>query len=90
MAKRDFTQARRDAIYRAQIEGAVAQERRRLMKAQALLQCLAFTLEHGLDPAEALELDGGDFADVAGIARDLVGQAIAGLDSVNVIKPTPD
>lgn len=50
----------------------IADERRRLQKARAVLDCLAAGLEYEQDI---------DFADVATVVSTLIGDAIANLDS---------
>jgi hypothetical protein len=64
------------------LERAIDLERRRLLKAQSVLGCLAVALEsptsHGAD--------GPDFGQVAEVVRELVNSSIERLDSVNLTK----
>jgi len=87
MAARNSTEKKREAIYHREIEGAVAEERRRLMQARAVLECMVFTLNNTANAApEECDLDAGDYADVAVLVRDLIAQAITALDSVSIIR----
>lgn len=64
-----------DDSIRTQIET----ERRRLMRAVALLNCLAVVADETTYNAEV------SYGDVAEVARDLILQALEGLDSVNLV-----
>jgi hypothetical protein len=57
-------------------------ERRRLQKASAVLIALVYSLSQGLDSEQA--------GDVAGVAFDLVEQAVAALDAVQLARSGPD
>jgi hypothetical protein len=56
-------------------------ERRRLQKAGAVLTALVYSLDRGLDTEQA--------GDTAGVALDLVEQAIAALDAVELKRGAP-
>jgi hypothetical protein len=57
-------------------------ERRRLQKASAVLIALVYSLSQALDSEQA--------GDVASVALDLVEQAVAALDAVQLARPEPD
>lgn len=58
-----------------EISEVIELERRRLQKASSVLASLAFSVNHDADPG-----------DVASVVRDLVDQAVAALDSVELEK----
>lgn len=81
MAARKHTRRRRGKdgvdpsdVLREQIEA----ERRRLQKASAVLLALVYSSSQGLDSEQA--------GDVAGVALDLVEQAVLALDAVELRK----
>jgi hypothetical protein len=57
-------------------------ERRRLQKASAVLVALVYSLSQALDSEQA--------GDVASVALDLIEQAVAALDAVQLARPGPD
>ena len=61
-----------------QLQDRIEAERRRLQKAGAVLIALVYSLSQGLDSEQA--------GDVAGVALDLVEQAILALDAVELRK----
>lgn len=61
-----------------EISEVIELERRRLQKASSVLASLAFSVNHDAD-----DVDPGD---VASVVRDLVDQAVAALDSVELEK----
>jgi hypothetical protein len=60
------------------LQDRIEAERRRLQKASAVLIALVYSLSQGLDSEQA--------GDVAGVALDLVEQAILALDAVELRK----
>jgi len=61
-----------------ELQDRIEAERRRLQKASAVLIALVYSLSQGLDSEQA--------GDVAGVALDLVEQAILALDAVELRK----
>lgn len=59
---------------------AIEAERGRLMRAEAVLGSVAFTLRH----AEWRSEDGTDYANVIDVARDIVLQSLTGLEPINL------
>lgn len=67
------------------LNAAINKERGILLKADALLGCLAIALEYGQDSQEQIH-----YPDVAQVARDLLNHAIEALDPVQLQQLTPD
>lgn len=59
-----------------QLQDRIDAERRRLQKASAVLTALVYSLDRGLDTEQA--------GDAASVALDLIEQAIAALDAVEL------
>ena len=72
--KREKDGSNPSVVFQDRIEA----ERRRLQKASAVLIALVYSLSQGLDSEQA--------GDVAGVALDLVEQAILALDAVELRK----
>lgn len=72
--KRGKDGSKPSVVFRDRIEA----ERRRLQKASAVLLALVYSLSQGLDSEQA--------GDVAGVALDLVEQAILALDAVELTR----
>jgi hypothetical protein len=81
MAARKHTRRRRanDGVDPSgEVQDRIEAERRRLQKASAVLLALVYSLTQALDSEQA--------GDVAGVALDLVEQAILALDAVELRK----
>ena len=76
--KRGKGQSNPSVVFQDRIEA----ERRRLQKASAVLIALVYSLSQALDNEQA--------GDVASVALDLIEQAVAALDSVQLARPEPD
>lgn len=61
------------------IRSRIEAERRRLQRAVSILNCLAVVADDTTYNAEV------SYGDVAEVARDLIVQALEGLDSVNLV-----
>jgi hypothetical protein len=81
MAARKFTRRKRgkdDIDPSGELRERIEAERRRLQKASAVLIALVYSSSQGLDSEQA--------GDVAGVALDLIEQAILALDAVELRK----